>query len=266
MKFEPQQAKEWGLDFVKAPAKIDRGVSIAVYADPGKGKTTLACTLPEAETLIINTEAGLGPTLGSNHVIFNLTDVGQLDDLIRYLTTHHHPFKNVVVDNVSELEQKIILHLTHIRKKEFTELKEYGDASNKLRDALRDLRDLTYKGINVVFNAWEAPIELKNKDGEIVTKIFPKLSKKIAPELCGIVDMVAHLEVFEKTGDRWLRFGQTDQYITKSQFKGLDDGEPACLPSLFKKVKNYDYTKKGDANGVVPKKKEAIVIPNVKEA
>jgi hypothetical protein len=72
--------------------------------------------------------------------------------------------------------------------------------------------------------------------------------------------MVAHLEVFEKTGDRWLRFGQSDQYITKSQFKGVDDGEPANLPALFAKVRAYDYSKKGDVN--VSKKKKEIALPN----
>lgn len=243
MKWESSKPSKVDITFTKAPSKINRGISIIIYADPGKGKTTLATTLPGDETLIINTEAGLGPTMGKSHSIFNLVgdDLGKLDDLIRYLSTQSHPFKNIVVDNVSELEQWIILLLTRKRKKEFTELKEYGDAANKLREAIRGFRDLVFKDINVVFNAWEAPIDLKNKDGEIITRIFPKISKKVAPEFCGIVDAVGHLEVYDKTGDRWIRFSNNEQYITKCQFKGLGDGEPANLPALIEKIKAVNY-------------------------
>jgi phage nucleotide-binding protein len=247
MKFEPVKPVSQTMNFFQAPSKIDRGISIIIYGDPGKGKTTMATTLPEQETLIINTEAGLGPTLGTKHVIFNLKEeLSQLDDLVKYLKTQEHPFKNIVVDNVSELEQWIILNITQSRNKEFTELKEYGDASSKLRAVLRTFRDMIYQGMNVVFNAWEAPLDLKNKDGELITKIFPKVSKKVAPEFCGIVDVVGRIEVYEKTGERWVRFGQHEQYLTKSQFKGLDDGEPANLPAIFKKLRDFDYTRSQD--------------------
>ena len=94
-----------------------------------------------------------------------------------------------------------------------------------------------------IFNAWEYPLEIRNNDGVILTKTFPKMGKKLAGAFCGIVDVVAHLEVHEKSGKRWLRLGPSDQYITKSQFKGLDDGESADLPTLLDKIYDYDYKK-----------------------
>ena len=45
----------------------------------------------------------------------------------------------------------------------------------------------------------------------------------------------------KKSGKRWIRIGPCDQYITKSQFKGLDAGELADLPTLIKKIYDYDY-------------------------
>lgn len=231
------------MKFEKVGNKINRGISMLFYSDPGIGKTTLASTLPVDETLIINTEAGLGPLLGTNHSVFNChgDEVEKIDGLYTYLRTQKHPFKHVVVDNISELEQWIILALTKKRGKEFTEIREYGDAAFKMRELLHWFRDLVYQNINVVFNAWEFPLEIKNVDGCVITKTFPKMSKRLAPEACGIVDVVGHLEVHTKSNKRWVRLGPSEQYITKCQFKGLDTGEPADLMVILDKLRGYDY-------------------------
>jgi phage nucleotide-binding protein len=236
------------LKFEKSPSKINRGISLLIYADPGVGKTTLASTLPTGETLIINTEAGLGPLLGTDHVVFNINgdNLDRLEEIYKYLRTEKHPFKYVVVDNISELEQWIILSLTVKRGKEFTEIREYGDAAFKMREYLHLFRDLIFREICVVFNAWEFPMEIRSLEGVVITKTFPKLARKIAPEVCGIVDVVGHLQVHEKSGKRWIRFGPSDQYITKSQFKGLDRDEPADLKVVLKKLFEFDYSKEVD--------------------
>ena len=229
---------------------IDRGISMVVYADPGVGKTTLAGTLPPGETLIISTEAGIGPLLGTNHNVFDLygQNVEKLEDLYKYLRTGNHPFKYVVLDNISELEQRILSSLTQRRGKEFTEIKEYGDSAFKMREYLHLFRDLVYQNITVIFNAWEFLLDVKQDGGILITRTFPKLSRKLAPEVCGIVDVVGHLEVHEKSGKRWLRIGPSAQYITKTQFKGLDDGELADLPALLTKLYSYNY-KQGEEDG-----------------
>lgn len=229
---------------------IDRAVSFIIYAAPGVGKTTMATTLPEGETIFINVEGGLGPLLGTKHVVMNLSNVESsnlersVEDLYRILRTGDHPFKYVVIDNLSELQQQLILFVTRSRGKDVPELKEYGDVGYKMKEWVRLFRDLTTKGITVVFNAWEAPLELKNIGGEVKTQMYPMCGTKLSPQICGIVDVVGHLEVHEKTGKRWLRVGPSDQYITKSQFKGLDAiGEAADFPSIINKLMSYDYSK-----------------------
>jgi phage nucleotide-binding protein len=251
----PFKTKEVTLDFEKVPSSINRGIAMVIYADPGVGKTTLATTLPEGETLIINTEAGLGPLLGTNHIVFNLQKAIKnyeiedvVDELYKHLRTQTHPFKYVVLDNVSELEQQLILNLTMRRGKETPELREYGDVAFKMKEWMRLFRDLTFQGISVIFNAWEFPLEIKNIDGAVITKTFPMIGKKIAPQVCGIVDVVGHLEVHEKTGKRWLRFGPSEQYITKCQFKGLDNGEIADLPLILSKLYAYVYKEVKDGD------------------
>jgi phage nucleotide-binding protein len=235
-------SKQGELKFAKAGNVINRGISFCIYGDPGVGKTTMATTLPADETLIINTEAGLGPTLGKNHVIFNLkNDLSDLDKLYQYLRTEKHPFKNVVIDNISELQEWILLKLTKIRTKEFCSRAEYGDAGFKMKETLHLFRDLIYQDINVVFNAWEATIDMLSTEGVAESKLYPKVFKSVAPELCGIVDVVGRLMVFEKTQKRWLRVAPMDKFVAKCQFEGLDEDEVADFGVIIKKLKEHNY-------------------------
>ena len=238
------------VKFEKVPVKINRGVSFIIYADPGVGKTTLAATLPEEETLIITCEAGLGPLLGTNHVVFNvlaaITDNNieeVMRDLYKTLRTTEHSFKNVVLDNLSEMESQLILNLTRSRGKHVPEIREYGDASYKMKEWVHLFRDLVFQGINVIFNAWEFPFEMRNNQGVVISKTYPLIGKKIAPQACGIVDVVGHLEANEKTQQRRILFAPSEQYLTKTQFKGLGDAEPADMPLILQKLLDYDYSK-----------------------
>jgi len=238
------------VKFEQVPIKIDRGISFIIYADPGVGKTTLASTLPEGETLIITCEAGLGPLLGTKHVIFNvlaaITDYNieeVIRDLYKTLRTTDHPFKYVVLDNLSEMEQQLILCLTKSRGKTTPEIREYGDASYKMKEWVHLFRDLVFNNIHVVFNAWEFPFEMRNNQGVIISKTYPLIGKKIAPQACGIVDVVGHLEANEKTQQRRILFAPSEQYLTKTQFKGLGDAEPADLARILDKLLDFDYSK-----------------------
>ncbi len=243
--------------------KIERGLAVCVYSDPGKGKTTLAATLPVGKTLFITFEAGDGPLLGTGHRRSNMNLSAHcpndspeeyhrwleiLEERHRMLLTQKHEYKYVVLDNISEMEVSIQTALQCMRNKEFPELKEYGDAAIKMREFLKLYCDLTHKKMTVIFNAWEMQFEIKNIGGEVITKGAPKIGKTLVPGFCGIVDIVARLEVHEKSGKRWLRIGPSSDYITKCQFEGLDSGEVANLPAILEKIYAYDYKKERAAS------------------
>ena len=224
--------------------EIDRGISTLIYCDPGIGKTTMSAKLPAGETLIINVEAGLGPLLGTGHSVFELKrDLKDLTGIYKYLLTEDHPFKYVVVDNISELQEWFVLSLTGMRKKDFAEIREHGDAMNKMREYLYNFRNLIERGINVIFNAWEMSLEIEKTQDGIRTKLYPKMYKNLSPEVCGIVDLVGHLERYEKTEDRFVRFEGSEKLIAKSQYRGLDKFEPADLEYIFKKIRKFNYAK-----------------------
>lgn len=253
------------IKYTKAPDKIDRGISMIVYAHPGVGKTTLASTLEPSETLIITTEAGLGPLLGKGHTLLDIRKVQEnnpdksLEDIITeiylHIRTQKHPFKNVVLDNLSELENSLLQDYTRRRKKHTPEIREHGDVSYKMKEWVALFRDLEYQGINVIFMAWELAMDVKNSNGEVITLTVPFVGKKVAIQICGLVDCVAHLEVYEKTGVRWLRFGPSSQYLTKSQFQGLEGGEEADLVKVLDKLRSHVY-KAVDAGKVVAQDKQ----------
>ena len=103
-------------------------------------------------------------------------------------------------------------------------------------------------GTNVIINAWQRDYDVAVSDGIVQTRTCPQVGKSNVPSVCGLVDVVGHLEVHEKSGKRWIRIGPSNQYITKSQFKGLDSGEIADLPTIINKIKEYDYSRE-KANG-----------------
>ena len=225
-----------------------RGITMIGYCNPGGGKTHMAGTLPPKETLILDIDGGTAPLIGSGHIVVSMTDktnlIGAMEKMHRYLKVEDHPFKYVVLDNISELEQRIIFQLTKDRDKKFTEIREYGDAACKMRELLKLYRDLRDQGISVFFMAWERIQDIAQDTGLIETLIIPKLSENLSKEFCGQVDIVAHVEADEKSDNRWLRIGPSDRYVTKTQLKGLKNGEEADLTLLLEKIYAYDYTRR----------------------
>ncbi len=224
--------------------QINRGISAVLYSDPGIGKTTCIARLPVGETLIVNVEAGLGPLLGTGHQVFELKrDLRDIAKIYKFLYTEKHPFRYVVIDNISELQEWMVLSLTAMRKKEFAEVREKGDTASKMREYLYNFRNLIDIGICVIFNAWEMSLIVeKSSDGD-KTKLMPKLYKSLTGEACGIVDLVGHLERYDKTEDRFIRFHGSDRIMAKSQFRGVNKFEPADFEILFKKIRKFNYAK-----------------------
>lgn len=240
-----------GFDLEMAPETVNRGVSLIVYSNPGVGKTTLLTTLPPDESLIINVEAGLGPMLGKGHAMVNFQKAnenspdgvpGTVNRILQSIRLDGgKTIKNVAVDNISELLALALNESTVKRSKAKPELNEFGENAFRALDWMHQFRDLTFLGINVIFNAWEQITEVARNDGTTITMTTPMIGKKTAIVAAGIVDAVGHLEVHEKTGKRWIRFGPSDQYLTKCQFNWIGNGEIADLPMLFDKIKGFKH-------------------------
>jgi len=229
------------MEVKKTNQTARKGYSLIIYADSGKGKTYCLGTLPEKETFIIDIEGGLATIQDKSidyiTLIEGIEGFKTFKQIYEDLRTGKMSYKYVCIDSISELERYLQFALLHDRGKAFLQLKEYGDAAQKMREYLRLYRDLTNFGINIIFTALEMPLEIQNNEDGIVTKAFPSLSKKLSPEVCGYVDMVARLEVNPKTEERRLRFVGNDYVIAKTRLSWIGPYEPANLKKLFTKIK-----------------------------
>lgn len=216
------------------------GKTVLVYGESGAGKTTLIGTLPQDETLLIDVEGGTVVLHDSAIDCIKIRDdLSNLKDAFDGLVTHHQQvkgYKNIALDSATELEKFMLIRLAENSSNGMPTLHDYGVVSFKMRDYMRRMRDLRELGINVIVTALETPLDLEQSDETIRTRIYPMLARKLAPEICGLFDIVAHIEISSKTqheGERFLRLDGNERIIAKNRY-GKDKFCIADLPALFK--------------------------------
>lgn len=204
--------------------EIERsGVTVLIYGDPGTGKTYAAGSLPEGKTLFLDAESGLVTLKGKKHDSIRLSEnLADLKEIIEFVTSGRHEYENIVLDSASELEKWMLIRLGEGGKNDGApELRHYQITQFKMRDYLRRLRDLRERGVNVVVTALEYPLELEAVDDVIRTKMYPMLSKRIAPEICGLFDIVGRCVVSQKEetiGERFILLDPTGRSVGKNRW------------------------------------------------
>lgn len=200
----------------------EKGCTILIYGDSGVGKTTLLGTLEPSETLIIDIEGGTAVLKDKDIALIRIeSDLSNLKEIIDELADTDTPYKNVCLDSITELERCMLVNLGLAGKNNgIPALGDYLAVQYGLREILRTLRDLREKGKNVIINALEVPLELQQMDGCIQTRLYPAISKRIAPEICGLYDVVGRVVVSTKdghAGQRFILLDPTDQYVAKNR-------------------------------------------------
>ncbi len=241
----------------------DKGVSMIVYSDPGVGKTSLIKTLlgweygkgfvnkpyckPE-DIFVIDVEAGelvLGHKGKRVVTIYRVDDevesLLKFKDMVQYLHEMTHKFSFVFVDNMSELEKFFLMALTKIKELDVPRQKEWGDDAYYMRKNIRDLRKLTYKGVNVIFNFWSMTVPIQDIDGHMNSYIAPMVMRSTTMEYIGLVDQTAYMGI-GKEGQRFLQFESNALIKCKRRDEGdgpplLDKFEEPNLADIFRKLK-----------------------------
>ena len=215
-----------------------KGVSMFVYADAGVGKTSLAKTL--ANPLVIDIDGGMAVLKGADldyvTVLKSLKNLSEVFDSLESMDK----YPSIFLDSVSELEKMMLIdHGKRSKNHGAPTQNDYNIVYFKERDYIRRFRDLREKGIDVIATALEMPLELEQFEGVVRTRMYPMMGKKLSPEICGLFDVVAHMEISTKPGfegDRYLRLQPTEQIAAKNRLTD-DQFWPADLGSFIEKVR-----------------------------
>ncbi len=189
--------------------------TILIYAPPKTGKTTMLGYL-EGKTLIIDVDKGTSVLKGNKNDIKIIRldeDLKELPQIIDQLEKKCD-YDNVVIDGLSELEKAMLTIYGRLGKNDGApEQSHYNKVQFKIIDYCRRFRSLK---ANIIFTAWEQQVEYISSDGSKFTKAKPLLSGKTSETVCGLCDVVGHLEISNKEDSknkRYIRLEGTETVI-----------------------------------------------------
>lgn len=201
------------------------GRTTIIYGPPGIGKTTLLNTLKE-KTLLMSVDCGERVLKGDHLDIFPLIDakcITPVDSIKKFelmvgtlLDMKEIPWGNVVIDNVSELQDVYNESLQYSRGIKYPRQVEYRDVGIEMKRHLRQLRNLNYRGVNVIYIAWEDTNKIEDSGGEVMSEKIPMIMGKSCKIICGLVDFVMAMRL-DKKGNRFLQLDSDYKYLAKKR-------------------------------------------------
>ena len=204
-----------------------------LYCAPGVGKSTALGLIGEkskGKTLVLDVDRTFVPTMAKDEVVhdFSKFEVLQVDnintwtDWTKKLTDLKAAkeagklteYENICVDNISELERCILSDLGRQGKNKGVPAQaDYQYMQFKLMDSLRFMKSL---GLNVIWTAWETTEDYVTIDGTCYTRSYPKISKKIVDNVCGLCEIVGKI-IVNKDGERGVVMEATQNIYAKNQ-------------------------------------------------
>jgi hypothetical protein len=232
----------------EAKTSIDEPLIVTICGTPGTGKTSLAATFP-GPVFLIQTQGEKTPRdlpRGQRPVSIGETDsVKKLWDQLLALTTEAHPYKTVIIDSVTGLENLFaedVLKSDPKAKSVQTAMGGYGagrDAIAVMHGRVRKAAEvLRRRGIHVAFIAHSDVVRIDPPDAEGYTQYSLRLHSKSMAPYVDSVDIVGFIKqatvVIGKdgeskraiaTGERVLVTYLTPVAITKNRI-GIEEDIP----------------------------------------
>jgi len=212
--------------------EIPTRITAVFYGKSGTGKTTLASTFPKPILFLDIREQGedsisdAGPDVHS----LRITDADELEQIYWYLTSSKHPYKTVVIDTVTQMQDiylKKVMELEGKKEGDFTTKQTWGTVSSKMKTWIISFRDLE-EVENIVFLAQPRTTtdDSDDREDEITPSVGPRTMPSVADVLCPAVKIVGNTYIQEVTErnpknklvsrtEYRLRIGPHAYYITK---------------------------------------------------
>lgn len=207
-------------------------VSVLIYGRAGTGKTTLAATFPKPILLLDVREQGNDSIAEYSDDEIKVLSVETWEDIEQVywmLQSGDHPFKTVVIDTVTQMQDVCMDTILEEDNKDFATKRDWGTVSGLMKTWIVNYRDLTETGMDVVFIAQErvhdSESEDENEEGQLDPTVGPRLMPSVAAILNASVKVIGHtfirevvkrnLDSIERKAYFCLRLGPHPYYITK---------------------------------------------------
>lgn len=234
-----------------------KGKYVLLYGKPKCGKTTAACSFPDAVLLAF--EKGYNAI--GNAYPFDINKWSDYKMALRDLEDSRakERFKTVIIDTISicwEMCEKYICQQNGVQK--IGDIPWGGGYTACKKEFESSIRRITQLGYGVVLIAHSASRVEKTADGSDIEIITPDLPKRAAEVCNGIVDIIGYIGSEWNNGERqrWLYTRETPTLFAGSRFKYMPDKIPFGYDELVNAI--------ADAIEMAEKQDGAIVADSVK--
>ena len=178
-----------------------------VYGKSGSGKT-INSTRILGENLLMdsdNSSVVLNNFKRPNTTIHKLTrilqDAENKQDTAYFIAEFDaavasKKYKTIILDNVTDIIDRWLLELGE-RGKNYgnPSQQDYQTAYNGIK---RLTRTATLAGCDIIMNFWQDTFAITQSDGTQISMVSPKMPQKILENICGLANIVAHVETADK--------------------------------------------------------------------
>ena len=192
---------------------------------PKRGKNLLICT-DNSSIVLQNFER-------PNLEIINVSTVKEFIDAYRNGYESQN-YDNIILDNLSDLIDMWLLELDDSGK-----FRDFRQAYQLVYQSLKRLsRESTTLDCNTIFTAWSDNVEVTLPNGEVKTRLQPKIPAKILDNVCGLMNVVAYISTaIDKDGKkRWYYVTEgTPTLMAKDQIACRKNCMPEDIFTITKK-------------------------------
>lgn len=168
-----------------------------IYTKSGGGKTVNSTRVPGTKLLLDSDNSSVvlknfqRPGL-EVHKIQSVSDFFQAFEAAVNAKKH----ETLILDNGTDLIDRWLLELGEKGKNGGNPaIQDYQTVYNGFK---RLMRAATLAGCNVILNFWQDTFAITQPDGSQVSMISPKMPQKILENICGLANIVAHIETADK--------------------------------------------------------------------
>lgn len=241
---------------ITRPAEAQRYPKFLIYARNKKGKTTFGLSAGVEQTLVLDPERGTAEMRTKNPNVWPIDKWEDLDDAYNYLAYSQHPYKWIVVDSLTKMNNMALKYVMKLQEEKsldripgLVQQRDYGKSGELMKDLINRFHALP---LGVVFTANErmddgADSE-EDEDIEGGNAIFiPDLPKGVRGAANSVVDVIGRLYVArdgEGKAERRLWIGETLKYDTgyRSDFVLPDMVKSPTIPKLVRLIRTGKET------------------------